>query len=249
MIKNKTIVIIGGAGLLGREFVKITLRKQANVVVIDNCTKNYWHKLKISGVYFLSSDITSVKSVNASIEKIVNKLGGIDALVNTAYPKNQNLGRHFFDVDINDFNENVLMHLGGYFLTNQLFAKYFKKQGHGNIINIASIYGVIPPKFDIYKGTKMTTPVEYALIKAGIIHLTKYMAKYLQGSNIRVNSISPGGILNKQPKNFINNYKNESLNKGMLSKSDINGTVVFLLSNESLYINGQNIIVDDGFSL
>ena len=73
--------------------------------------------------------------------------------------------------------------LGGYFLTSQQFAKYFQKQGYGNIVNIASIYGVVAPKFEIYNETDMTSPVEYAVIKSGLIHLTKYMARYFKGKN------------------------------------------------------------------
>lgn len=249
MLKNKTVVIVGGAGLLGQEFVKSTLKNGANVFVMDSCSKDNWNKLNISDVYFISSDITNDESVKSSIDKIAKCSEEIDSLVNSAYPKNINYGRHFFDVNIADFNGNVAMHLGGYFLTCQQFAKYFKNQGYGNIINVASVYGVIPPRFEIYNGTKMTTPVEYAIIKAGIIHLTKYMAEYLKGSNIRVNCISPGGILNKQPKSFLKAYKRMSLSKGILDKSDINGTLLYLLSDMSKYVNGQNIIVDDGFSL
>ena len=159
-------------------------------------------------------------------------------MVNAAYPRNKNYGRHFFDVEYEDFCENVSVHLGGYFLTSQQFAKYFAETGCGNIINISSVYGVIAPKFEIYKDTPMTMPVEYAAIKSALIHLTKYMAKYLKDKNVRVNCISPGGILDKH-----------CLSKGMLDPEDIMGALVFLLSDASKFINGQNIIVDDGFTL
>ena len=92
-------------------------------------------------------------------------------------------------------------------------------------------------------------PVEYAAIKSGMLHLTKYMAKYFKGLNIRVNAISPGGVLDNQPKKFIRQYNDKCSTKGMLESSDLNGTLVFLLSDSSIYINGQNIVVDDGFSL
>ena len=88
-----------------------------------------------------------------------------------------------------------------------LSCAYFEKQQRGNIINIASIYGVIAPRFEIYSGTKITTPVEYAAIKSALIHLTKYMAKYFRGKNIRVNSISPGEILDQQPEAFLDAYQ------------------------------------------
>lgn len=179
----------------------------------------------------------------------IKSMGKIDALVNCAYPRNKNYVRDFLEVEFQDFCENINIHLGGYFLTCQQFIKFFLKQRHGNIINFSSIYGVIPPRFEIYENTKMIMPVEYAAIKSAIIHLTKYMAKYLKGKNIRVNCISPGGILDKQPEVFLSSYRKYCLNKGMLDKSDVVGIVIFLLSDLSMYINGQNIIVDDGFSL
>ena len=103
------------------------------------------------------------------------------------------------------------------------------------------------PKFEIYNGTDMTLPVVYSAIKSGQIQLTKYMSNYFKGMNIRVNSISPGGIFDNQPKAFLEAYKQNCSNKGMLDKSDLSGTLIYLLSDSSQYVNGQNIIVDDGF--
>jgi NAD(P)-dependent dehydrogenase (short-subunit alcohol dehydrogenase family) len=178
-----------------------------------------------------------------------DRYGRIDSLVNNAYPRNTNYGRHFFEVDYTDFCVNLNHNLGGYFLTSQQLSLFFQKQGHGNIVNIASIYGVVAPKFEVYENTLMTMPVEYAAIKSSIIHLTKYMAKYFKGMNIRVNTLSPGGIFDNQPGSFIDAYRKQCINKGMLGKSDICGTLVYLLSDMSACVNGQNIIVDDGFSL
>ena len=123
------------------------------------------------------------------------------------------------------------------------------QQNFGNIINIASIYGIIPPRFEIYENTEMTTPIEYNVIKHSIVSMTKYVAKYYKGFNIRANCISPGGILNNQSQEFLDKYNKFSLNKGMLERKDISGTLLFLISDMSKYVNGQNIIVDDGWSL
>jgi NAD(P)-dependent dehydrogenase (short-subunit alcohol dehydrogenase family) len=199
--------------------------------------------------HYISGDVSKVSDVQHIFDEITNEEGRIDALVNNAYPRNKNYGKHFFDVEYIDFVENLGLNLGGYFMASQQFAKYFKKQTYGNIINVASIYGVVAPKFEVYTNTSMTTPVEYAAIKSGLIHLTKYMAKYFKGMNIKVNTLSPGGILDSQPEEFLSQYKNECLNKGMLDKSDLKGTLVYLLSDMSKYVNGQNIIVDDGFVL
>ena len=92
-------------------------------------------------------------------------------------------------------------------------------------------------------------PVEYAVIKSGLIHLTKYFAKFFKGQHIRVNSLSPGGIQDAQPKAFLEAYRGVCLNQGMLDKTDLVGSLLYLLSDLSRCVNGQNLIVDDGFTL
>jgi len=256
MLKNKVVVVTGGAGLLGQEFVRAIVKNNGIAIIADidvmNASKvkdKLSEKYQTDSIDVVELDINSKSSVQNVINYLDGKYYRIDALINNAYPRNKNYGKHFFDVEYKDFVDNIGANLGGYFLSSQLFAKYFQKQGAGNIINISSIYGITPPKFEIYNGTSMTTPVEYIVIKSSLIHLTKYMAKYFKGMNIRVNAISPGGVLDGQPEEFLNAYNRLCLEKGMLDKNDLNGTIVFLLSDMGKYINGQNIVVDDGFTL
>ena len=256
MLKNKVIVVTGGAGLIGKEFVKAVVEKNAIAIIADineelgkEVKETLSKELKSVNIDFVKLDITSKKSLSECINYLNKKYQRIDALVNNAYPRNKNYGKIFFDVEYDDFVENLGLNLGGYFLASQQFSKYFQKQGYGNIINISSIYGVVAPKFEIYAETNMVNPVEYAAIKSGLIHLTKYMAKYFKNMNIKVNSLSPGGILDNQPDSFLRNYQDYCLNKGMLDANDLKGTLVYLLSDMSKYVNGQNLIVDDGFCL
>lgn len=256
MLKNKVVVITGGAGFLGKEFVKAVVQEGGVAIIADIDTKlgldakeKLSHELQSQNIDFVKMDITSNESIKSAIKYVDEKYKRVDALVNNAYPRNKNYGKHFFDVEYEDFVENTGLNLGGYFNASKYFAEYFKNQSFGNIVNISSIYGVIAPKFEVYDNTPMTMPVEYAAIKSGLIHLTKYMAKYFKGLNIKVNAISPGGIFDSQAEPFLQAYKEESLTKGMLDNSDINGTLVYLLSDMSKYVNGQNIIVDDGFTL
>lgn len=242
--------------MIGKEFVKAVVEQHGVAIIADinekigtEITVQLINELGSTNIDFVRLDITSKESIIAMVNALHNRYGRIDALVNNAYPRNQNYGRHFFEVEYLDFCQNVNFNLGGYFLTSQQLANYFKKQGYGNIINISSIYGVIAPKFEVYENTPMNMPVEYAAIKSAIIHLTKYMAKYFKGLNIRVNTLSPGGILDKQHRVFLAEYNKRCLTKGMLDKSDICGTLIYLLSDLSTYVSGQNIIVDDGFSL
>lgn len=256
MLKDKVVVVTGGAGLLGQEFVKAILKNNGIPIIADydvekgmKTIEYFQDQYPLAKIDFHSLNINDYSSINGLIKFLNNKYGNIDALVNNAYPRNKNYGRKFEDVTYDDFCENLNINLGGYFLTSQHFLKYFSDQGFGNIINISSIYGVIAPRFEIYDNTPMTMPVEYAAIKSALIHLTQYMAKYYKGKNIRVNSISLGGLFDNQPTPFLESYKIYCLNKGILDKSDISGTLIYLLSDLSQFVNGQNLIIDDGFTL
>lgn len=255
MLNNQIVVVTGGAGLVGKAFVE-TIAKNGGVAIIADISLEKGQQAKASlpeslqdTIDVVELDITNKESITNQIQGLHQKYGRIDALVNNAYPRNKNYGRHFFDVEYEDFNENVGLHLGGYFNVSKHFAKFFVEQGYGNIINISSIYGMVAPRFHIYEDTKMTVPIEYAVIKSGLNHLTQYMAAYLKDKNIRVNTLTLGGIFDGQPESFLKNYRAECLNKGMLNPKDIVGSLIYLLSEHSRYVNGQNIIVDDGFTL
>lgn len=256
MLKNQVVVITGGCGLIGREFVSAVLNNGGRAVIADIDTikgeqlcAEFSSHYGTGRVIYHKMDICSQASLQETIQHITSQFGPIGALVNNAYPRNKQYGRKLEDVTYADFSENISINLGGLFLASQQFALEFRKQGYGNIINIASIYGVVAPRFSVYEGTSMTMPVEYAAIKSAVIHLTKYFATYFKGRSIRVNCISPGGVSDAQPETFLARYKEFALNKGMLNVQDLTGTLLFLLSDMSLFVNGQNIIVDDGWSL
>jgi len=256
-LKNKTVIITGGSGLIGSAFSIVSAKYGANVVIIDidkkksdNLVKQIKEKVGNDKIIYLKCDITSLNDIKKSIDIIVSKFGEISTLVNNAYPRNKNYGRKFEDVTYEDFCENINMHLGGYFLITQQVSKIMIKQNFGNIINMASIYGFVAPKFEIYEDTEMTMPVEYAATKGAIINLTKYFASYLGKYNIRVNCISPGGVFDNQPESFVKKYSQKVLlGKKMAKVDDLTEALLFLLSDGSKYITGQNIIVDGGWSL
>ena len=243
LLDGKVVIVIGGLGLLGNDFVRGIASHGGQPVVADIKTKMENNHLAVD------IDINSKESVLHLIDQVHKRYGRIDAIVNSAYPRNANYGKKFFEVTYEDFCGNVSSNIGGVFLVCQQIAEYFKRQGHGNIINIASIYGTVTPRFEIYKNTTMTMPVEYAAIKSAVIHLTKYLSKYLKDYNIRVNSLSPGGVLDKQPDDFISAYKAETNGKGLLRPHDVTNSLIYLISDLSSYVNGENLVVDDGFSL
>ena len=187
--------------------------------------------------------------IKKTFEKIKKKFKRIDVIINCSYPKNNNYGAKFEKLKQKDLKENLFLQLGTAILIAQISLKFFLKQKFGNFIMVSSIQGISSPKFEHYKNTKMSSPIEYTASKSGIISITKYLAKYYKNRNIRINCISPGGIKDKQPKKFIKKYREACLSKGLLNPGDIVGTIEFLISKESSYINGQNIVIDDGWSL
>jgi NAD(P)-dependent dehydrogenase (short-subunit alcohol dehydrogenase family) len=255
VLNDKVVVITGGAGLLGRNFSQAVAAQGGIAIVADvNLPVAQEVVAKIAAKYAgraeaMRLDITDKASVDILIDSLHAKYGRIDAVVNNAYPRNANFGRQFEDIEYADFCENLNLHLAGYLLVAQRFSRYFEAHSGGNIVNMASVYGVIAPRFDIYKNTKMTNSIEYAAIKSGILHFSRYLAQYLKGKGIRVNCLSPGGILDRQPESFLEAYKSYCNEKGMLDPQDISNTLVFLLSDASRYITGQNLVVDDGFTL
>jgi NAD(P)-dependent dehydrogenase (short-subunit alcohol dehydrogenase family) len=251
LLKNKVIVVTGGAGAIGQSFVRGISDRGGIAIVADiNLEAAQLLVQDFTGnAYAAHLDITSKDSVIALISDLMQKYGHIDALVNNAYPRNKNYGKKLEDVTYADFCDNVNMHLGGYFLVAQQFCLAFKQQGYGNVINMSSIYGSMAPRFHIYDGTPMTMPVEYAAIKSAIEHLTRYFAQHFKGTGIRVNCLSPGGILAGQPTDFLAAYNKHCASKGMLDANDLVGALMFLLSDESSFMTGQNLLIDDGFSL
>ena len=194
-------------------------------------------------------DITEAGSIEQAITDCKKQFASLDACVNSAYPRTANWGVQFEDLEIGVVQENLKLQLGGAILLTQKMMKHFDSQGHGNFIHMSSIMGIAAPKFENYEGTSMTSPIEYSAIKSGIISMTSWLANYYKNKNIRVNCISPGGILDQQPQLFLEKYRANCSSEGMLDPEDVTGTVLFLLSDQSKYINGQNIVVDDGWSL
>ena len=241
-IKNKIIVVTGGNGLLGKQMVS-TFRENGAIVISADI---YFEEMTKDDIQI---DITNELSVKNCILTIINKYNKIDGWVNNAYPRTKDWGNKFEDISIDSWRKNVDMHLNGYFLCCQLVLEQMKNQGFGSLINMSSIYGLLGPDFTVYEGTDMTMPAAYSAIKGGINNLTRYLASYYGAYQIRVNTVSPGGIFDNQPETFVNNYNRKVPMKRMGNPKDIVSAVYFLLTDESSYITGHNLVVDGGWSV
>ena len=253
LLQGKKILIIGAGGLLGSKLSHEVVKNGGFAVCADISLDKATDVSKAINSQYdkeVSEPVLLDVSSEDSLSSVFNHCGIFHGLVNSSYPRGKNYGKKLEEVSYETFNENVSLHLGGYFSVMKEAGLYASATSQPlSIVSLSSIYGVIPPKFEIYSGTTMTMPVEYAAIKSSIIHLNKYFSKYFKSTGIRYNSVSPGGLRDKQPASFQKSYNENTLTKGMLDPEDIVGSVIFLLSDFSTYITGQNIIVDDGFSL
>ena len=255
-LDSQVIVVTGGAGRIGRAFCSAIAREGGTAVIADTAilaAEALAAELRAahgaSAALAVAFDITNTSEIDCAIADLHRRFGRIDAVINNAYPRNARYGAKVEDITYADFAENVSLHTGGYFITAQRFAAYFVKQGRGNIIFMGSIYGVVAPRFAIYAGTPLTMPVEYAVIKAGLLHLTRYLAQYFKPRGIRVNALSPGGVFADQPPGFVEKYNAHAAGNRMLGAEDLAGALIFLLSPASAHVTGQNLIVDDGWTL
>ena len=245
IVNKKIIVILGSEGRIGSSLINHLSNKNNFIIAADiNKKKNFG-----KDVFQLKIDLSKEKNLKKLIVLINKKFKKIDCIVNCIYPRISTWGKSFEIIKKDELNKHFSSHLTDLIITSRVFIKYFINQKKGNLIFLSSIQGLGAPKFDHYLNTKMSSCLEYSVIKAGIINMTKYLAKYFKGKNIRFNCISIGGIKADQPKIFKENYKKSCLNKGLLDPADILSAFDFLISDKSSYVNGQNIIIDDGWSL
>ncbi len=244
--KKKIIMISGTSGLLGYAFAKLFLSLGCNVIGIDKKKNQIKHK----NFHFFNEDVSNSKKIENILKFIIKKFKKIDVIINNAgisyFTKFENRTNYEFSSTL---NTNLL----GTINICKSYLKIHKtnKLKKCRIINIGSIYGILSPDFNIYdKGDNINSEI-YGASKAGIIQFTKYLSVYAAKHNITVNCLSPGGILNhknKQKKKFINKYSKRVPLKRMADTSDFFTCILFLASEKSSYITGQNIVVDGGLS-
>lgn len=255
LLSDQTILITGAAGRIGTATSKYALEAGANVVLVDISRKELdrlaadLSAYDSDRIFAFVSDTSSGDGIDLLVSSVLAASGTIDAAVHCAYPRSKGWGASFECFQDDDLLSDIGSQLGGAILFSRRMVQHFQSQGHGNLIHLSSIQGVQAPKFEHYTGTHMSSPIEYSAIKSGIISITRWLAKYTANQNIRVNCVSPGGILDSQPPEFLLRYRQSCTNIGMLSADQVASVIVFLLSPGAAAINGQNIVVDDGWTL
>lgn len=238
--EGRVAVVTGAKGLLGREITAALRAAGADVWAADVVADDEPRSIAL--------DITSEESIAAAYERVAAESGEIGILVNSAYPRTADWGAPLDTESYDSWLKNVDMHLGGYFATSRAAAVRMAAAGGGSIINIASIYGVVGPSYEVYEGTQMTMPSAYSAIKGGVIGMTRLLATYYGPHGVRCNCVSPGGIEDAQADSFRERYRALTPLGRMGTPDDIVGAIVFLASPAGSYVTGHNLVVDGGWS-
>ena len=265
-LTGRVAIVTGGVGLLGAEFCRTLAEAGAAITVVDlnaSASQGTADTLAKSGFKALSvpTDITQPDSVNAMVEKVLSEFGRIDILVNSAAldPKFDPAAVKkgiapgaFEDYPLDQWNTALNVNLTGMFLITQACVRPMIAQGkRGSIINICSTYGLNGPDQRIYirDGERVAfKPVYYSVTKAGVMGFTKYLAAYYAGTEIRVNALTPGGVFNNHEEYFVKNYSAKTIIGRMAKKDEMDGALLFLASDASSYMTGNNVVVDGGWT-
>ncbi|MAZ30968.1 MAG: short-chain dehydrogenase [Flavobacteriales bacterium] len=241
MLKGKIIIVTGGEGLLGREMVK-NIRSKGGIAISADITNET--DLAACNVKL---DITDEKDISAVFTAIEKHFGKIDGLVNNAYPRTNDWGSSLENTSAESWQKNVDWQMNSVFVCIKHIVPYLNKT-KGSVVNIGSIYGVVGNDFTIYENTGIGTAAAYSAIKGGLINFTRYLASYYGPKGMRFNMVSPGGIFDNQNSTFVSQYEHKVPMKRMGNPDDIAPAVSFLLSEDSKYITGHNLIVDGGWT-
>lgn len=251
-VNDKVVLITGGYGHLGSAVVKSLLLHGAKVFVLgrslDKFNKAFeeCHKYPVN---FISCDVSLADQMENAVDAVWESEGKIDLFINNAAYSKGKSPTEMTDEEFAKGLEGVLQ--VGFKVIRKLIP-LFKSQGYGKIVNMASMYGVVAPDFGIYdESPNFLNPPHYGAAKAGLIQLTKYYASYLGEFNIQVNSVSPGAFPSKtvqEDKTFVQQLSNKTALKRIGQPSDLGGIFVFLCSDASNYITGQNFMVDGGWT-
>lgn len=262
---GRAVIVTGGAGLLGREYCRALVDAGANAVVADldgsraeavAATLDRGNR----GAIGVPVDVADEASVAELVRRTLATFGRIDGLVNNAaldpkFDRNRDarLAVGFENYPLDLWNRALAVNLTGMFLCAREVAPTMLEQKRGVIVNVSSTYGMVGPDQRLYEpdshdAPREFKPVAYSVTKSGVLGLTRYLAAYWAGKGIRVNSLTPGGVLNEQSPEFVRRYSARTPLGRMAAPDEYCGALLFLLSDASCYMTGSNLVVDGGWT-
>jgi NAD(P)-dependent dehydrogenase (short-subunit alcohol dehydrogenase family) len=263
-LNGRVAVITGGAGMLGQQHADAVAAFGAIPVLwdirVDHLAPGTLHKRFGHRAAAIKVDITSPESVKAAGNEVIKQFGRVDILINNAAnnPKMESASEVNFSrlehFTLDQWQSDIAVGLTGAFLCSRFFGEQMAQHGKGVILNVASDLAVIAPDQRLYRQAGLredlqpVKPVTYSVVKAGLIGLTRYLATYWCDKGVRCNAISPGGVFNGQPDDFVQRL-NDLIPLGrMASIDEYKGAIAFLCSDASSYMTGANLIIDGGRS-
>lgn len=267
-LSGRVAIITGGAGMLGSEYADVLAEAGANVVIADinqEAAQKIAEKIvarhKVEALP-IAVDVSDKKSVEQMVQQVMRKFNRIDILINNAAltvksgTELPNYFAAFEDYPLEVWEKALKVNLTGMFICSQAVGRQMVKQNKGVIVNISSTYGVVGPDQRIYeksrspydKSIRFNTPISYSVTKGAVLALTRYLATYWAGKNIRVNALTPGGVYDKHDEEFVKSYVYRTPLGRMAEKGDYRGAILFLVSDASSYMTGANLIVDGGWT-
>lgn len=260
-LKNKTAIVTGALGLIGKEHCKALSEAGANVVVadIDGSKCSELAKTLSTESIGVSLDVIKKDLIQNLRDNVLKRFGHIDVLVNNAAindmfedPKAATEQSKFENYPLELWQKSIDVNLTGVFLCSQILGTEMAKQKSGSIINIASTYGITAPDQSLYinkdGAQSFYKPPAYSATKGAVIMFTKYLAAYWGKEGVRVNTLTPGGVENNQDEFFIEKYSSKTPLGRMAKPTDYKGALIFLASDASSYMTGANLIVDGGWT-
>jgi NAD(P)-dependent dehydrogenase (short-subunit alcohol dehydrogenase family) len=256
-LQNRVAVITGGCGHIGRAIADGLAEQGCNLLLID-CAEDALNVaskaiaerwgVQVEG---LVVDLENAEARVSVAPYIRTRFGRVDVLVNNAgfVGDSQMTGWvvPFEEQSIETWRRAIEVNVTASFHLSQILAPMLKEHRCGSIVNVASIYGFLGPDMSLYDGTEMGNPAAYAVSKGGLIQLTRWMSTVL-APDIRVNCVSPGGVARNQPNVFVDKYIARTPLKRMGEEDDFKGAVLYLSSDMSAWVTGQNLVVDGGWS-
>jgi NAD(P)-dependent dehydrogenase (short-subunit alcohol dehydrogenase family) len=263
-VKDKIIVVTGGLGQLGRQYSLALADRGAKVAIFDmqvdeqTVVEHFGDRHMGESLLFLPVDITQRDAIEAGLNQVIVKWGVPHALVNNAAldsPPNASEEENgpFETYPEESWDKVMQVNVKGTFLCCQVVGGQMAAANRGSIINISSIYGMVSPDQRIYEyrrkgGSTFFKPVAYSASKSSLLNLTRYLATYWAGKNVRVNTLTLAGVFNNQDEEFLKGYCAKVPLGRMACQEEYNGAVIFLVSDASSYMTGSNMVIDGGIT-
>ncbi len=257
-LHGRVALVTGGAGHIGAAAGEALAELGAAVVLLDVAemacvaTAKRIHETYGTPTMPLAVDLADEQHVRGVAKVVQDHWGRLDILINCAALGGtsplQGWIAPFAGQSVETWRMALEVNLTAAFVLTQACVEMLRTSGHGSVINISSIYGMVGPDMRLYEGTAMGNPAAYAVSKGGLLQLTRWLATVL-APEVRVNAISPGGVWRNQPEAFHTRYVARTPLGRMATEEDLKGAVAYLASDLSAYVTGHNLVVDGGWTV